>query len=407
MNELVEASFRRESARLIAGLTRAFGAQRLELAEDVVQETFLRALRTWPAHGIPHNPGAWLGRVARNLAVDRLRREGLYASDDALEFMPVEPDEPALVDDELGMLLLCCHPSLPSESQIALTLRTVCGLGVSEIAKALLAGEEAIARRISRAKVALGESGAEFEMPSQVDASARLNTVRTVLYLLFNEGYAAHQGPQLTNSELCDEAILLTSRLAASRLGADPATHALLALMLLHSSRLPARLDADGGLCLLEDQDRSLWDRSRIGAGLDLLVRSADGDRLTPYHCEAAIAACHATAPTFEATDWPEVLRHYDDLVRLNPGAVARLNRAVAVAMVHGAEAGLREVDRLAEEPRLRGYYLLPATRARLLHRLGRTAEATAAYRAAQALARNPAEAAFLAGRIASVERLG
>jgi len=394
-----ETDFRRESARLVAGLTRAFGAANLTLAEDVVQETFLRAMRDWPIRGIPPNPSAWLSRVARNLAIDRLRREGLYAGEEGLELVPAGPASESLLDDELAMLLMCAHPALSPESQIALTLKSVCGLGAGEIARGLLAREDAVAQRLVRAKATLRDSKAEFELPSGEELDRRLAMALRVLYLLFNEGYLAHQGDALTQDDICDEAILLTGRLAATKVGDRPEVHALLSLMLLHSSRLPARVSASGELCLLEDQDRSLWDRARVYAGIERLARSASGLVVTPYHCEAAIAACHASAPTFASTDWTAVLSNYDDLVKLAPSGIARLNRVVAFAMVYGDEAGLAELAKL-EEPKLATYYLLPATRGRLLQNLGRLQEACQAYEQALGLATNEIERRFLLSRI-------
>jgi RNA polymerase sigma-70 factor (ECF subfamily) len=393
-----DTTFRREAGRLTAGLTRAFGPGRLTLAEDVVQETFLRAMHDWPTRGVPPSPSAWLARVARNLAIDRLRREGLYSDEAALEFVAIDPGEPAMMDDELAMLLMCGHPALAPESQIALTLKAVCGLGVGEIAKGLLSTETAVSQRLVRAKNTLREQNVAFEIP--IHPEERLAVVLRVLYLLFNEGYLAAAGAALTDSEVCDEAIILTHRLSATRLGDRPEVHALLALMLLHSSRLPARVGPDGALCLLEGQDRTLWDRERIAAGLARLSQAAAGDRMTPYHCEAAIAACHACAPTFEATDWRAVLAHYDDLVTLAPSAVARLNRAVALAMVEGYPTALETLDGLADDPKMRAYYLFPATQGRFLQRLGRLQEAREAYVSALELAVNDAEKRFLERRL-------
>lgn len=393
---LSDSSFRRESARLTASLVRSFGPSNLQLAEDVVQETFVRAMQEWSLKGVPPSPSAWLSRVARNLAVDRLRRERIYVGEKALEFASFNPQEPTMMEDELAMLLMCAHPSLAAESQIALTLKTVCGLGVGEIAKGLLTTEAAVSQRLTRAKAAL--RGVEFGLSTDLDA--RLETVTRVLYLLFNEGYLAASGDSLVNAHVCNEAILLTHRLVSTRQTNRPEVHALVALMLLHSSRLPSRVDSDGALCLLEDQDRTQWDHGRIAAGLNELLLGSRGNRLSPYHCEAAIAACHAAAPSFAETDWAAVLSHYDDLLQVNPNAIARLNRAVALSMVHGDEAALLELDRLSSESRLQRYYLLPATRARFLERLGRIDEANAEYNAAFALATNEAERRYLAQKI-------
>ncbi|MGV3614739.1 MAG: RNA polymerase sigma factor [Fimbriimonas sp.] len=368
----------------------------MDLAEDAVQEAFLRALHLWPSKGAPPNPDAWLARVARNYAVDRLRREGIYAAEEALEFLPAPAPDGGMADDELRMLLLCVHPALPIESQIALTLKTACGLGVREIARGLLTTEDAVAQRLVRAKATLREVHAQFELPVGGEVSERIETVRRVLYLVFNEGYAVAAGDTLTDPDTCDEALILADRLSRTPQGDEPATYALVALMLLHSSRLPTRLGPEGELRLLEDQDRSLWDRVRIAAGLDRLAHSATGSEMSRYHAEAAIAACHAIAPTFEATDWREVLVHYDDLVRLASGPVIRLNRAVAIAMIEGYAAGLSELDRLTTDRMLRRYMLFHATRARFLERLGRDDEARVARERARDLATNLAERRFL-----------
>lgn len=400
---MIEADFRRESARMVAALTRALGPGRLDLAEDAVQEAFLRAMHQWPVRGTPPNPAAWLNRVARNYAIDRLRREGIYASDDALPFIPANDPDGELADDELRMLLLCVHPALPVESQIALTLKTVCGLGVREIARGLLSTEEAVAQRIVRAKNTLREAHAEFALPGADEAAARLETVRRVLYLVFNEGYAVASGEDLTDAELCDEALMLAARLSATPMGDEPATHALVALMLLHSSRLPARVGPSGELRLLEEQDRALWDRARIGAGLARLERAATGPVMSRYHAEAAIASCHAVAPNFEATAWREVLGHYDDLARLAPSPIVRLNRVVALAMVEGYEKGLEALEELTQEPKLRRYPLYYATRGRFLKALNRGGEARAAYALARDLATNEAERRFLSAQVAQL----
>ncbi|HWD40728.1 MAG TPA: sigma-70 family RNA polymerase sigma factor [Fimbriimonas sp.] len=397
----METSFRKESARLVSLLVRAFGPSRLSLAEDVVQETFLRAVQLWPKKGTPENPTAWLTRVARNLAIDHLRREGIYLSDgqEILEQIPEAPADPsAMGDPELEMLFLCCHPSLPAEAQVALTLRELCGLSSREIAKALLVNEDALSQRLVRAKRALAD--VEWSA-SPEELAPRLDAVHNVLYLLFNEGYAAHTDPALTRSDLCDEAIILTDRLSRTRIGDVPATHALLALMLLHSSRLAARLSPEGALELLEEQDRSLWDQRRLAAGLQALDRSAQGQDLTRFHLEAGIAAEHALAPTFGQTNWRSVLSQFDDLARLHPSVVVLLNRAIAVSMVHGDERALAELEAIEASGRLDGYYLLPATKAKFLSSLGRHEDAREAYKRALDLAKNPAERAFLEGKLA------
>ena len=413
---LVEHLFRRSAGRIVATLTRALGPGRLDLAEEAVQDALLRALQAWPHQGVPRNPEGWLFRVAHNRALDLLRRASTAErhaeaerdggagagpngglADSVVAF--VDAADP-FGDDELAMVFLCCHPRIPHESRVALTLKTVGGLSVDEIAAAFLAEKAAIAQRLVRAKRVLREGDVTFELPPASELPARLDAVLQVLYLLFNEGYAAHSGEALVRRELCGEAIRLAELLAAHETTSRPEVHALLALMLLQASRLPAREAPDGTLLLLEQQDRTLWDRSAIAAGMRHLDRAAGGDTLTVYHVGAGIASCHALAPRYEDTDWRQVLDLYDVLEALNPTPVVRLNRAVAVAMVHGPARGLEELYRLEGEPALRNYCLFPATIADLLLRTGERQEAALHYRRALGLARTPPERLFLEQRL-------
>ena len=398
---MIEDSFRRESARMIAYLTKIFGPQHLSLAEDVAQEAFLRAVRVWAIHGPPPNPAAWLRRVARNLAIDQIRRDRRLA--ELPEDLPADlsPATDGFDDDELGMLFLCCHPALPEDSRIALVLNAVAGLSIREIARGMLTSEEAISQRIVRAKRTIRDQGLSLDLPT--DLSPRLQDVLRVLYLLFNEGYLATTGETLTRDDLCDQAIEITGRLLRKNVGQIPATQALLALMLLHSSRLPARVSPEGRLCLLEDQDRSLWDQSRITLGLRYLAASAEGDDLTPYHCEAAIAACHARSPRFQDTDWAMVVQHYDDLMTINPSPIGGLNRAVAMGAWRGPKIGLESLERLAEHPKMQNYMLFFATRARFFEQLGALADAMDNYQKALALASNSMGVGFLTDRIQKI----
>ncbi|MDP9374168.1 MAG: sigma-70 family RNA polymerase sigma factor [Chloroflexota bacterium] len=381
---LVDGLFRRQAGQVVATLTRIFGPQHLDLVEDVVQDTLIKALRQWPYRGIPDNPGGWIMRVAKNGALDALRRErSLRDRGEAIARLLAERpggDGPAddaldseLRDDQLRMMFTCCHPALSREARVALTLKTLGGFGVPEIARAFLASENAIAQRLVRAKRLLREGVIPPVVPDAGELPARLDSVLDVLYLLYNEGYGAHSGEELIRHELCAEAIRLTDLLARHPAGDRPKVHALLALMLLQASRLPARLDAGGDLLLLEDQDRARWDRRMIALGLQALARSATGDELTEYHLQAEIAARHAVAPSYTATDWPRILDAYDALVRLTPSPVVALNRAVAVAMVRGPRAGLAEVARVraAGGGTIDGYYLLHATAAELHRRAG------------------------------------
>ena len=406
---LVEGLFRRSYGRLLAALTRTFGPERLPLAEEVVQEALLRALETWPYRGVPEDPEGWLVRVARNGALDRLRRDAAFGGRLAAA-AGAEPERwigsaaVPRVSDELTMLLLCCHPALPPVTQVMLMLNTVGGFGAREVAAAFLLRPAAAAQRLVRAKRTLRESAEPFTRPSPGELAERLERVLRGLYLLFNEGYAPHSGSAAVRPELCREAIRLGRLVVADASLATPAARALLALMLLHASRLPAR-EAEGGAApLLGDQDRTRWDRRALVSGLRELDAAAAGDRLTAYHLEAAIAACHAMASEAADTDWRRIVELYDALLELAPTPVARLNRAVAVARASGAAAGLAEVDALAEEPRLARYHLLPAVRGALLGELGRRSEAAAAYDRALRLAESGHDRAFLAGRLAELQ---
>ncbi len=388
VGRLVDHLFRREAGRLVAALTRVVGPARLDLAEDVVQEALLVALQQWPYRGIPERPAAWLARVARNRAIDRLRRDARlqHLADTQLESLTAldseAPPEP-LPDDQLALMFMCSHPALPDAARAALTLKTVGGFSVREIARAFLTSEPTIAQRLVRAKRALRDPAVRFEMPDETQLPARLDSVLEVLYLLFNEGYAAHGGENLVRADLCDEALRLGTLLTQHPRAAAPRTHALLALMLLQSARLPARLDDRGDLVRLEDQDRTRWDGARIAGGMRHLDRSAAGDDISAYHLEAAIAACHATAPTYADTDWPYIVELYDRLLPLNPSPVVTLNRAVALARARGAAAGLAALHPLAANGALNGYHLLPATLADLHRELGKFDEAAAWYRRA------------------------
>jgi len=406
---LVDHLFRHGAGRMVATLARALGPARLDLAEEVVQDAMIRALQTWPHQGVPANPRGWLFRVARNRALDHLRREGRFSGTLA----------PALAgdgdasggremdgagDDELAMIFMCCHPALPRAGRVALTLKSVGAFSVEEIAAALLARPDAVAQRLVRVKRQIRDEAIPLELPPEREMAARLPAVLEVLYLLFNEGYGAHAGENLVRAELCGEAIRLARLLAGSPRTALPATHALLALFLLQASRLPARQDEAGDLLLLAEQDRTRWDRRLVAEGMRHLARSAAGREVTPYHVEAAIAATHAAAPDAERTDWPAVLRLYDDLLAMKPSPVVALNRAVALAMAEGPEAGIAALGALSGEAALARYHLLPAALAALHHRAGRPAEAARHYRDALALPCSEPERRFLTRQLATCE---
>jgi RNA polymerase sigma-70 factor (ECF subfamily) len=416
----VAGVFREEWGRIVATLIGLTGDW--DLAEECAQDAFARALRRWPCDGVPRNPGAWLTVTARNRAVDLLRREAVGAAklreaalleaaagrgsgDGAVGGYGDEEGEEAgagVPDDRLRLMFTCCHPALAFEARVALTLRTLAGLTTAEIARAFLVSEETMSKRLTRAKSKIRNAGVPYRVPPARLLPERTASVLGVLYLLFNEGYAAGSGADLIRRDLTAEAVRL-ARLLARLMPDEPEAGGLLALMLLHDARRAARLDAAGGLVPLEEQDRALWDAAAIGEGVRVLEDALLRRRPGPYQVQAAIAACHATAPTAAGTDWAQIAALYGVLSRLAPSAVVRLNRAVAVGMAEGPAAGLALVERLEAAGELGGYHLLPATRADLLRRLGRAEEAAAAYRAAIGLAPTGAERRYLAGRLAEV----
>ena len=409
--EPFESLFRRESGRLVAALTRVFGVHNLSLAEDVVQDAFCRAMEVWKFSGVPQNPGGWLLTVARNRALDVLRRERtartfapeltrLLESEWTLVPTLDEQLSPhAIKDDLLRMMFSCCDPRLREESQVALVLHILCGFSVDEVAGAFVAKHAAMEKRLTRAKKVLAESPRLFDIGDAAEFSTRLPVVLRSLYLLFNEGYHGASAEFAVRTDLCREAMRLAALLQDHTVGATPATDALLALMCLNAARLPARTDPAGDLLALADQDRTKWDRSLLDEGERLLQRSARGPELTTYHVEAAIAWVHANAACAEATDWRQIVALYDMLMAIRPSPVVALNRAIAIAQHQGPDAGLEAIAAIEDREKLASYPFFPAALAELELRAGRTASAQRHFREAVRLARNPAERRFLEQR--------
>ena len=410
VSHLIEHLFRHESAKMIATLTRIFGIEHLSLAEDVVQEALSRALETWPYRGIPEKPSAWIMRASRNLALDVIRRQKRFRAKEAEIAQLMERDgsagetatfsEHEIADDRLRMMFVCCHPVIPSEAQVALALKTLCGFSVAEISHAFLTTEAAIAKRLTRAKQRIEEARVPFEIPTGDELARRLDSVLQSLYLLFNEGYKASSGEKLVRGELCEEAIRLTELLAQHPAGNHPKTHALLALMLFNAARLAAREDDRGNLLRLEEQDRTRWDQAMIARGMSHLRESAAGGAVSEYHLQAGIAACHATAKDYQSTDWARILSLYDRLMEFDDSPVVALNRAVAVANVHGAKTGLEAVRAIRDGKKLDSYYLLYAVIGELEMRLNNREAAVQEFRKAFELAETKSERAFLLKRL-------
>ncbi|HVW47191.1 MAG TPA: sigma-70 family RNA polymerase sigma factor [Solirubrobacterales bacterium] len=410
----VEAVWRIESARLVAGLARL--VRDVGLAEDLAQDALVAALETWPRTGVPDNPGAWLMATAKNRAIDLSRRASNYArkrEEIAHELglmMAIEGASPAgaatdeVGDDLLALMFTCCHPALSTEARVALTLRLLGGLTTAEIARAFLVAEPTVAQRLTRAKRTLREVRADFEVPAGAELRARLPDVLEVVYLIFNEGYAASSGERWVRRELCEEALRL-GRILATLAPREPEAHGLIALLEIQASRLAARLGPDGEPVLLLDQDRSRWDPLLIVRGIAALRRAEELPApLGPYGLQAAIAACHARAVAAEDTDWVRIAALYGALAALSPSPIVELNRAVAVGMAFGPEVGLALLERVAAEPALRGHHLVPSVRGDLLARLGRSEEAAAEFRRAAELTENESERRLLRRRATAVD---
>jgi RNA polymerase sigma factor (sigma-70 family) len=415
VSHLADHLFRHEAGKLISILTGIFGIDRLQLAEDVVQESLIRALRTWPYGGIPNNPAAWLTQTAKNLALDLIRREKLFHDKQPEIIGLMEEglggstgDSPRfdneIRDNRLRLMFACCHPILSPEDQTALALKTLCAFSAVEIANAFLTTEAAIAKRLTRAKQKIREEHISFEIPAGEELSQRLDAVLQTLYLLFNEGYKASSGDHLIREELCQEAIRLGSLLAEHPAGNQPRTHALVALMLLNAARLPSRTDSEGNILRLKEQDRSTWDQTMIARGMFHLGKSAAGDQLSGYHLQAGIAACHSAAMDYESTDWPRILSLYDRLMEIDASPVIALNRAVAVANVHGPHAGVEAIEAIKKGSQLNAYYLLYAVLGEFEKQLNNFQAAIDNFRKALELTELASEQSFLTKRLRDSE---
>jgi RNA polymerase sigma-70 factor (ECF subfamily) len=406
IRELLDSLYRADSGRILATLIRLLGD--FDLAEEAMHEAFATALSTWPLIGVPGNPRPWLISTARFKAIDTLRRRARFdaSQDELVRYLEAQlssaekskEEEDVVDDDRLRLIFTCCHPSLAAEAHVALTLREVCGLTTEEIAKAFLITPRTLAQRIVRAKAKIRETRIPYEVPTPQELPERLGAVLHVIYLVFNEGYSAAAGAEVTRAELTCEAIRLGRLLIA--LQPEPEVIGLLSLMLLQESRTVARNSPTGELILLENQDRSLWNREQIAEGLALLEKALASRRFGSYTLQAAIAAVHAQAESVAATDWRQIVELYDRLLRIQPSPVVQLNRAVAVAMCDGPEAGLNHIDALLDHGELANYYLAHSARADMYRRLGRTAEARSSYEKALALTQQEPERQFLQERI-------
>jgi RNA polymerase sigma-70 factor (ECF subfamily) len=405
LGRTIETLYRSESGRILATLVRLLGD--LDLAEEAMHEAFAAALSLWPRSGIPGNPRPWLISTARFKAIDALRRRARFdaSQDELVQYLEAQwsgaersNEEDTLEDDRLRLIFTCCHPSLAPEARVALTLREVCGLTTEEIAKAFLTTPRTLAQRIVRAKAKIRETPIPYEVPTPQELPERLGAVLQVIYLVFNEGYSAAAGVEVTRAELTGEAIRLGRLL--TELQPEPEVMGLLALMLLQESRRAARTSPSGELILLENQDRSLWNREQIAEGVALVEKALISRRFGAYTLQAAIAAVHAEAESIAVTDWRQIVALYNQLVRIHPSPVAHLNRAVAIAMRDGPEAGLKHIDAVLAQGELANYYLAHSARADLCRRLGRTAEARSSYEKALALTQQEPERHFLQERI-------
>ncbi|MGH8019460.1 MAG: RNA polymerase sigma factor, partial [Opitutaceae bacterium] len=408
-SQLVENFFRHEKARLHGALMRLLGPQNMSAVEDVAQEAMMRAFRIWSMGGIPANPSAWITRVAMNLAKDMLRHQRMAVAKEPDVVTHIEQTSSSsaaatqaetdfqIRDDSLRLMFVCCHPSVAPDAQVVLALKILCGFSTGEIARAFMTSEAAIEKQLTRTKQRISVANLAFELPESAELASRLDGVLAALYLLFNEGYKASAGERLLREELCREAIRLAWQLVRHPAGQAPQSHALLAFMLLTAARFPSRLDEDGDLLRLDDQDRSKWDQELIERGIFHLGKAASGSDLTEYHLQAGIAACHCTAPDHASTDWARILRLYDDLLRIKPSPIVALNRAVAVAHLHDVPSALDAISSMSQRERLEGHYLLHAVVGELQYRQNNYEAAAHSFRRALELAHVGPEQSHLA----------
>jgi RNA polymerase sigma factor (sigma-70 family) len=406
---LVEHFFRREAGRLVSVLTRIFGWRNFDLVEDMVQATLLDALQAWRA-AVPDNPSGWVHRIAKNKILDALRRDkiGKRVTAEIAATRPMRKEgldelflDTEIEDSQLRMMFACCHPRLARENQLALTLKALCGFGHSEIARALLVGEETIKKRLQRATRDLTDHHIALDPPPADELAGRLDGVHQVLYLLFNEGYSASEGETAIRADLCEEAARLCHLLCCHPRCSTPPTHALMALMLFHAARLDARLDQRGAILLMEDQDRSQWDHRLIRRAQEFLDQSAEGTVISAFHLEAAIACHHCTAKSYAETDWPAILRLYDALLTIHRSPVYLLNRAIIVAQIEGPQAGIRALDEAGQDPALRHYHLFDATLGEFYRRAGDRGRARQHLEAARQKTNSPFDRELIDRRLA------
>jgi RNA polymerase sigma factor (sigma-70 family) len=412
-NVLVDHLFRHEAGKMVSVLTRIFGLKHIEIAEDIVQDTFLKALDEWSFHKIPENPPAWLYRVAKNRTIDIIRHQKYVAEYEQELNLLLKSEwtlshslnnlflDSEIEDSQLRMIFASCHPELPKESQIALTLKTLCGFSVGEISKALLTTDANINKRLFRAKQKLRGENLKFEIPAGKNLSGRLDSVYKVIYLLFNEGYNASDSDTVIRKDLCAEAIRLCKLLAEHPAGNKPKTNALLALMCFHAARLDARLDDNGYIILLKEQDRSKWDKSLIIKGYEYLNESSEGDELSEYHLEAGIAANHASASSFADTDWENVYKLYNMLVKIHPSPITYLNRAIVIGQISGPKAAIEELEKIKD---LDTYYLYHTTLAEFYSQLKQNPSALKHLNTALKLTKSKAEKKLIEDRIEKIK---